>query len=462
MAKSNEERVGQSTSRREFLKETARIAASGALVAGIVPRIYAGEGNTIKVVLIGCGGRGTGAADNALSVKNGPMKLVAMADVFERRLAGSYQNLKKKHGEKVDVPEDRRFVGFDGYKKAMDCLSPGDVAIFATPPAFRWVHFTYAIRKNLNVFMEKPVTVDGPTTRKMLTLAEESVKKNLKVGVGLMIRHCRGRQELKRRIEDGEIGDIVALRAYRMAGASATAGPKPEGISELLYQIQRFHAFLWASGGMYSDYYIHQIDECSWMKGAWPVEAHANGGRHYRGKSLDQNFDNYSIQYKYPDGTMLFYDGRAMTGCTGAFDSYAHGAKGVGIISTNGHYPGRVRTYKGHNTTKENLIWAFPQPEPSPYQLEWDDLIAAIRQDKPYNEVKRGAEASLVSTMGRMAAHTGQIVTFDQALNCEHEMAPSVDQLTMDSPAPLRLDAEGKYPVPQPGILKDREYAESV
>jgi len=159
---------------------------------------------------------------------------------------------------------------------------------------------------------------------------------------------------------------------------------------------------------------------------------------------------------------MLFYDGRAMTGCTGAFDSYAHGAKGVGIISTNGHYPGRVRTYKGHNTTKENLIWAFPQPEPSPYQLEWDDLIAAIRQDKPYNEVKRGAEASLVSTMGRMAAHTGQIVTFDQALNCEHEMAPSVDQLTMDSPAPLRLDAEGKYPVPQPGILKDREYAESV
>ncbi len=462
MTESNKSGKDQSTSRREFLKNTGRIAATGALVAGLVPRIYAGENNTIKVVLIGCGGRGTGAADNALSVKNGPMKLVAMADVFEKRLAGSYENLKKKHGDKVDVPEDRRFVGFDGYKKAMDCLSPGDVAIFATPPAFRWVHFTYAIRKNLNVFMEKPVTVDGPTTRKMLTLAEESVKKNLKVGVGLMIRHCRGRQELKRRIEDGEIGDIVALRAYRMAGASATAGPKPEGMSELLYQIQRFHAFLWASGGMYSDYYIHQIDECSWMKGAWPIEAHANGGRHYRGKSLDQNFDNYSIQYTYPDGTMLFYHGRAMNGCTGGFDSYAHGSKGVGVISTRGHYPGKVRTYKGHNLDSANLIWAFPQPEPSPYQLEWDDLIDAIRQDKPYNEVKRGAEASLVSTMGRMAAHTGQIISFDQALNCEHEFAPNVDKFTMDSPAPLRLDAEGKYPVPQPGILKDREYAESV
>ncbi len=448
----------KSTSRREFLKNTGRIAATSALIAGIAPRIYAAEKNTIKVVLIGCGGRGTGAASNAMSVKNGPVKLVAMADVFENRLTRSYENLKKMHGDEVDVPQDRKFVGFDGYKKAMDCLSPGDVAIFATPPAFRWVHFTYAIAKGLNVFMEKPVTVDGPTTRKMLQLAEESVKKNLKVGVGLMIRHCRGRQELKRRIDDGEIGDIVALRAYRMAGRSATAGPKPEGMSELLYQIQRFHAFLWASGGMYSDYYIHQIDECSWMRGAWPVEAHAMGGRHYRGDSLDQNFDNYSIQYVYPDGTRLFYHGRAMNGCTGGFDSYAHGAKGVAVISTNGHYPGKVRTYKGHNTNKENLIWAFPQPEPNPYQLEWDDLIDAIRQDKPYNEVKRGAEASLVNTMGRMAAHTGQVITFDQALNCEHEFAPNVDKLTMDSPAPVRLDSEGKYPVPQPGTLKDREY----
>jgi len=249
----------KSASRREFLRDTGRIAAASALVAGVGPRLYAGEDNTIKVVLIGCGGRGTGAASNALSVNNGPIKLVAMADVFENRLERSYKSLKEKHGSQVDVPTDRLFLGFDGYRKAMDCLDRGDVAIFATPPAFRWVHFTYAIAKGLNVFMEKPVTVDGPTTRKMLKLAEQSVKKNLKVGVGLMIRHCHGRQELKRRIDDGEIGDIIALRAYRMAGRSATAGPKPDGISELLYQIQRFHAFLWASGGMYSDYYIHQI-----------------------------------------------------------------------------------------------------------------------------------------------------------------------------------------------------------
>jgi len=447
----------KSTSRREFLKTTGRIAAVSAL-AGAVPRIYAAQNNTIKVALIGCGGRGTGAASNALSVKNGPIKLVALADVFENRVARSYKGLKNRHANQVDVPEGRKFVGFDGYKQAMDCLSPGDVAIFATPPAFRWVHFAYAIKKGLNVFMEKPVTVDGPTTRRMLKLAEQSVRKNLKVGVGIMIRHCRGRQELKRRIDDGEIGNIIAMRAYRMAGRACTVRPKPSGISEVLYQIQRFHAFLWASGGMYSDYYIHQIDECSWMKGAWPVEAHATGGRHYRGNSLDQNFDNYSIEYTYPDGTKLFYYGRAMDGCKGGFSSYALGTKGTAVISTNSHYPGKVRTYKGHNMNRDDLIWRFPQPEPNPYQLEWDDLIDAIRQDKPYNEAKRGAETSLVSSMGRMAAHTGQVVTFDDVLNCKHEFAPDVDKLTNDGPAPLQLGPDGKYPVPQPGILKDREY----
>jgi predicted dehydrogenase len=423
-----------------------------------MPRIYAAENNTIKVALVGCGGRGTGAASNALSVKNGPIKLVALADVFESRVARSYNNLIEGHTIRMDVPEDRKFVGFDAYKKAMDCLDAGDVVIFATPPAFRWVHFAYAVKKGLNVFMEKPVTVDGPTTRRMLELAEQSVKKNLKVGVGLMVRHCKGRQQLKRRIENGEIGDIIAMRAYRMAGRASTARPKPSGISEVLYQIRRFHAFLWASGGMYSDYYIHQIDECSWMKGAWPIEAHASGGRHYRGNSLDQNFDNYSVEYTYPDGTKLFYYGRAMEGCKGGFSSYALGTKGTAVISTSSHYPGKVRTYKGHNMNTENLIWRFPQPEPNPYQLEWDDLIDAIRRDVPYNEAKRGAEASLVSSMGRMAAHTGQVVTFDQILNCKHEFAPNVDKLTNDSPAPLKLGPDGKYPVPQPGILKNREY----
>jgi predicted dehydrogenase len=452
------ESTGKITSRREFLKNTGRIAATSALMGNLVSRAYAAANNTIRVALIGCGGRGTGAASNALSVKNGPMKLVAMADVFEDRLAGSYKNLTERHAEQVDVPEGRRFIGFDGYRKAMDCLGAGDVAILTTPPAFRWVHFGYAIEKGLNVFMEKPITVDGPSTRKFLKLAEESVKKNLKVGVGLMVRHCRGRQQLLERIKSGEIGEILTLRAYRMGGRAAAVGRNCEDMSELLYQIKRFHSFLWASGGMYSDYYIHQIDECSWMKGSWPIKAHATGGRHYRGDAVDQNFDNYSVEYTYPDGSMLFYYGRNINGCRGGFFSYAHGTKGSAVISTSGHTPGKVRTYKGHKMEKSDLLWQFPQPEPNPYQLEWDDLIEAIREDKPYNEAKRGAEASLVSSMGRMAAHTGQIVTYDEILNCEHEFAPDVDMLTMDSAAPLLAGPDGKYPVPQPGILKQREY----
>jgi predicted dehydrogenase len=452
------------SSRREFIKDTGRIAAVSALAGVALPYVHAAENNTIQVALVGCGGRGTGAAADALSTKSGPIKLVAMADVFEHRLSGSHGELHKKFSSQVDVPDDRKFIGFDAYKKAIDCLKPGDVAIFATPPGFRWVHFAYAIQKNINVFMEKPVTVDGPTTKRMIKLGEEAEKKNLKVGVGLMIRHCKGRQELKERLDGGAIGEIIAMRAYRMHGpvGFAFSGPKPAGISDLMYQVQRFHSFLWASGGLYSDFYIHQIDECCWMKGSWPVKAHALGGRHYRGDSIDQNFDNYSVEYTFADGTKFFLNGRTMIGCQDDFASYAHGAKGLGIITTASHSPGRVRIFKGQNMTRSDLVWAFPQPEPNPYQLEWDDLINAIRQDKPYNEVKRGAEASLVTSMGRMAAHTGQVITFDDMMNCDHEFAPDVDKLTLTSEAPLKAGPDGKYPIPQPGIVKKYEYAMST
>ena len=456
------------TSRRRFLTESGRIAGVSTLAGMTIPYVHAAGNDTIQLALVGCGGRGTGAAENALGVKNGAIKLVAMADVFPSKLADSHGKLRQKFADQVDVPEEHKFIGFDGYRKALDCLKPGDVAIFATPPAFRWVHFSYAIDKGLNSFLEKPVTVDGPTTRRMLKLGELSVQKNLKVGVGLMIRHCRARQELLNRINAGQIGDIVAMRAYRMGSGGGTAPRTPAGTTELLHQIRLFHAFLWASGGVFSDYFIHQIDECSWIKGAWPVEAQALGGRHYRGDSVDQNFDTYAVEYTFPDGVKFFYDGRNMAGCHNEFASYAHGSKGSAVISTSAHTPGRTRIYKGQKIPRwqsgqtapaeENLLWAYPQPEHSPYDFEWEDLIDAIRQDKPYNEVKRGAEASLVGSMGRMAAHTGQIITFDQMMNCEHEFAPGVDKLTLDGPAPLRAGADGKYPVPQPGIVKNREY----
>ncbi len=450
-----------SRTRREFLKNTGRMAAATALAGVAIPSVHAAEDNTIRVVLVGCGGRGAGAAKDALSVKNGPIKLVALADVVPERLEGTLQQLKEfKLDDRLDVPKDRRFLGFDAYQKAMDCLRPGDVAIFATPPAFRWVHFGYAIQKGLNVFMEKPLTVDGPTTRKMLALAEESVRKNLKVGVGLMYRHSKSRIEVHDRIQSGELGEIIALRSYRMHGpvGSFATEANPGKRSDLLYQIERFHSFLWASGGCYSDFYIHSIDECCWMKGAWPIEAQALGGRHYRGNAIDQNFDTYSVEYTFPDGAKLFLFGRTMPQCYDEFASYAHGTKGMAVVSVWGGSLNRGRAFKGQRDRDSEIVWKCSPREENMYQVEWNDLVNAIRRDKPYNEVKRGAEASLVTSMGRMAAHTGQIVTYDQILNLDHEFAPTVDRLTMDSPAPLLAEKDGKYPVPQPGIITKREY----
>jgi predicted dehydrogenase len=446
--------------RRDMIKTSGTIAAASALAGIAVPHDHAAESNEIRVALIGCGGRGTGAAENALSTKNGPIKLVAMADVFPDKLKSCFAYLKKTFDKKVDVPEERKFIGFDGYQKAMDCLRKGDIAIFTTPPAFRWVHFGHAIDKDLNVFMEKPTTVDGPSTRKMLKLAEKSEKKNLKVGVGLMCRHCPARGELYKRIQDGQMGDLILLRAYRMAGPTAmeASDPKPDGITELLYQVQRFHSFLWASGGCYSDFLIHNTDECCWMKNAWPIQAKASGGREYRGKSIDQNFDHYSVEYTFADGSELRLEGRTIAGCHNEFSSYAHGSKGSAIISKSNHFPAQSAIFKGQKFAKSDQVWAFEGEEGVPYQHEWDHLLAAIRDDKPYNEAKRGAEASLVACMGRMAAHTGRIITWDQILNCTHEFAPTVDKLNFESPAPLQAGRDGKYPVPQPGIKPKREF----
>jgi predicted dehydrogenase len=447
-------------SRRDALKVGSGVVAVSALAGVAVPAVHAAENNTIQVALIGCGGRGTGAAADAMRTASGPVKLVAMADVFDDKLQRCYRELNNQFAKQMDVPKERHFVDFDGYKKAMDFLKPGDVAILTTPPAFRWPQFQYAIAKKLNVFMEKPVTVDGPTSRRMLQLGEESVAKNLKVGVGLMCRHCIARQELHDRIKGGEIGDITLLRAYRVVGptGSAFATKNTGKMSELLYQIRNFHAFLWASGGAFSDFLIHNIDECCWMKDAWPVEAKGFGGRHFREDYVDQNFDTYTVEYTFKDGTKLMLEGRCMTGCHQEFASYAHGTKGSAVISASAHSPARCRTYRGHVMEKENLIWSFGKREPSPYQLEWDHLMAAIRSDKPHNEVKRGVEASLVTSMGRMACHTGQIIKYEDMYDCKHEFAPGVDKLTMESPAPLALLRTGKYPVPEPGIKAEKEY----
>ena len=194
------------------------------------------------------------------------------------------------------------------------------------------------------------------------------------------------------------------------------------------------------------------------MKNSWPIKAHALGGRHYREDAIDQNFDTYAVEYTFDDGSKLFFDGRTMTGCRNDMSSVVHGSKGSAIVSTSGHTPGKVRTFSGQRQHRKDVTWAYPQPEKNPYQLEWVDLVDAIINDKPYNEVPRGVEASLVGSMGRMAAHTGQEISYEQMLNCPHEFAPNVADLTPEGPAPVMPDADGRYPVPQPGKVTETEY----
>lgn len=454
--------------RRSFIKNTGRFAAVSALAGLALPNVHAAEDNTLQVVLIGCGGRGTGAAMNALSVNQGPVKLVAMADVFRDRLDSSYGALKgHPKAAQVDVPEDRKFIGFDAYQKAMDCLKPGDIVILTTPLAFRWVHFGYAIQKGLHVFMEKPLTADGPTSRRMLDLGKAASAKNLKVGVGLMSRHMRSMQELAARIQDGAIGNPILLRGYRMhgPGGSAFATKWPGQPSELLWQIRNFHSFIWASGGCFNDFYIHHVDHCCWMKNSWPVKAQALGARHYRNnpqgeRCVDQNFDVYSVEYTFADGAKLIMDGRCINGCKQIYSSYAQGTKGNAIISAGGDCGAPSSLYLGRSPEPANLIWES-QSHPGqddPYQNEWNDLVDAIRNDRPYNEVERGVYASAVSSLGRMAAHTGQELTLEDFLKSDREYAPGADQFKMDSPAPVLADANGIYPVPEPGIKVNAEY----
>ena len=458
------------SSRREFIKTTGRVAAASALAGMALPLVHAEGNETLQVALVGCGGRGTGAAGDAMNVKKGPLNLVAMADVFPNKLNESHDHLSKAHGNLVDVPPERQFIGFDGYQHAMDCLKPGDIAIFTTPLAFRWVHFKYAIEKGLNVFMEKPLTADGPTSLRMLKLADEASAKNLKVGVGLMCRHHRPLQELAKRVQDGQLGEIILMRGYRMAAgelAACFAKKWPGGTpSELLYQIANFHSFIWASGGLFNDFYIHHIDHLCMIKNDWPIKAQALGGRHYRKTrdgilQVDQNFDSYSVEYTFADGAKMYMDGRNELGCNEIYSSYVHGAKGSAIAATYGDYGKNTSIHSGQDPTRKNAIWTsnVSKEDEYPYGNEWNDLVEAIRSNTPYNEVPRGIKASVTSSMGRMAAHTGQEVTYDEMLNHPDEYAPGADKFTMDSPPPVRSNAEGVYPIPMPGILKHSEYA---
>ena len=389
------------------------------MIGAIRARSYAGEDNTIKVALVGCGGRGTGAAQNALSTA-GPTKLWAMADVFEQRLETSLKTLSTSFRDQVSVPPERQFVGFDGYRKAIDALDPGDVVLLATPPAFRPIHLEYAVDQGRHVFMEKSFAVDVPGIHRVLRAGEQATQKNLKIAGGLMSRHYKPLEEAVEQLHAGAIGDLITCWAYREHGPVGVT-PRREGVSELAYQIQNYSCFTWVNGSFLLDWLIHNLDVCCWCKDAWPVAAQGQGGRQVRSEP-DQLFDHYAVEYRFADGTRLFAQGRHMANCWGFFGDEIHGASGSAVLGEGISEP---RIYRGHNPTPENLIWEYKGPPCNAYQVEHDLLFQAIREDLPYNETERCAYAAMTGILGRMAAESGKLVTWEEAWKSPLELAPA-------------------------------------
>ncbi|MEY5010626.1 MAG: hypothetical protein RLZZ253_1765 [Verrucomicrobiota bacterium] len=432
-----------SLSRRHFLKRGSALVAGSTVLGSLAAERFAlgASGNdTLKVALIGCGGRGSGAANQALSTYNiGPVKLVAMADVHEDRLTGALNNLQKNHADRIDVPKERQFIGFDKFKEA---ISLCDVAILATPPGFRPAHFEEAIRQGKHVFMEKPVASDAAGVRQVLAAAEEAKKKNLKVGVGLQRHHQLSYQETMKRIHGGDIGDIVSARCYwngnrpwqkKRLDLEKQYGP----MTEMQYQLRNWYYFTWLSGDHIAEQHIHNIDVINWAKNAHPVKARAMGGREItNGPDDGEIYDHFACEFEYEDGSVCFSYCRHQPGCWNSVSEYVQGTKGRAEVNGGKIY--------GDNQ------WRFKaEGAKDPYQQEHDDLFTAIRKDLPFNEAFYGAESTMTAILGRMAAYSGKELEWNAALNSKIALVPT--KLAWDAEAPVKPGADGFYQKAIPG-----------
>ncbi|MBM3858738.1 MAG: Gfo/Idh/MocA family oxidoreductase [Verrucomicrobia bacterium] len=440
-------------SRREFIKDIGRFTAASALAGVSIPHVHAAASNTIRLALIGCGGRGSGAAVNAFDSPNGPVKMVVMADIFEDRLLRSHKILSEKYPQNMDVPPERRFTGFDAWRKAIDSLKPGDVAMLTGYAGFRPGQLEYAVQKGVNVFMEKSFAADPVGVRRVIKAGEVAEKKNLKIAAGLQCRHSVNRHELMRRINAGELGDIQLIRAYRMQPCGRLP-KRPETEKDLHWQVRKFTHFFWVSGGLYAEMNIHQIDEICWLKGAYPVTAHGVGGRAFGSTDCGQGLDSYSIEFTFPDGTKAYDVVRWLPNCYNEFATFVHGTKCAAQFSGPSHI-GTVHTYKDHRCERDNIAWKADAEPFTPWEAQWNNLLDAIRKDKPFNEAKRAALSNLADIMGRAAVHMGKVVTWDEAMASDFQFCPNIDNLTNDSPPPVQADANGFYPVPVPGKWKE-------
>ena len=433
--------------RRQFVKTSAAATAVAATAGGILlPQLsaqasaYVAGSDTLKVAVIGCGGRGAGAADQALSVKQ-DVKLVAMADAFKDRLDESYENLKKKHGTsgRLDVPEENKFVGFDGYKQA---IALADVVILATPPGFRPIHFEEAVNAGKHVFMEKPVATDAPGVRKVLEMAEKAKQKNLNVVVGLQRHYQPSYLELMKRLHNGEIGEITGGQVY-WNSSGVWERPREPQQTEMEYQMRNWYYFTWLCGDHIMEQHIHNIDVANWAKQAYPVKAQGMGGREVRtGPDHGQIFDHHYVEFHYEDGTMINSQCRHMEGCMNKVSESFVGTKGRATTDNNTE----ITDLEG------NSLWRHRgKNDPNPYQVEHDRLFAAIANGEVINDAENGAKSTMTSLMGRMATYSGKVIEWEEALNSDISLMPQ--RFAFDADPPV-MPVEGRYPVPVPGKTK--------
>jgi myo-inositol 2-dehydrogenase / D-chiro-inositol 1-dehydrogenase len=424
-------------SRRNFIKQTSVTAGGIALASSIARSAYAAGSDEIRLALIGCGGRGTGATDNIMETK-GNVKLIAVADPFEEKAKTAIGQLEKKHKKdnKVDVKPENIFTGLDGYKRAID--TDCDLVIIATPPGFKPQQFDYAVQKGKHVFMEKPVASDAAGVRRVLKSVEESKAKNLMVGIGLQRRHEPRYMETIQRIHDGAIGDVICQRVY-WNGGGIWHRPRKEGMTEMAYQTNNWYHYTWLSGDQICEQHIHNLDVACWVKGAFPVECNGMGGGEQRmggDRRLSQIFDHTFCEYTFADGSKMFSQGRHLEGGWSNVGEFAHGTNGSADPSGEIFGPN---------------AWKYSGGKLNGHQQEQHDLIESLMAGKIYNEGEYGAYSTLTAILGREACYSGKVVKWDELLAKGRDLCPGIDSYTIDTPPPTLPDEKGYYPVPTPG-----------
>lgn len=431
------------SSRRDFIRNSSLLMAGGAIGASALRSAqgaHAAGSDTIKIGVVGCGGRGTGATIQALNTTSGEVKLVAMADAFGDRMQASLRAAKGKHPTKVDVPKDRQFTGFDAYKNVLE--SDVDLVILATPPGFRPMHFEAAVNAGKHVFMEKPVAVDAPGVRRVLEAAAVAKKKNLGVQVGLQRRHEVAYKETMAELKGGAIGDINLTRAYWNGGGVWTR-PRQANQTEMEYQMRNWYYFNWLCGDHITEQHIHNLDVINWLADDFPVEANGMGGREVRtSNEHGQIFDHHFVEFTYANGMKMFSQCRHIKGCWNSVSEHAHGSKGWADINR-----GKIYGKDGE------MKWSTKGARGG-HQQEHHDFFADLRAGKRPNEAEYGAKSTMTSILGRLCTYSGKKISWEKAINSDISLANVDGYHSMQDEAPVQPNDALAYPVAVPGKSK--------